>query len=206
MSGWQEAYETGAFAITTDKPSDIVESYADLIPAGTRVADIGCGAGRNALYLASRGHNVEASDIVALDWTRNLELGKDVKINFIQRSAEDTHFTPNTLGAVLLMRLIQYLPFDQVGSLIHCVHEGLVDRGVLFVNYTSFGGIHDIESLDVPKFQHPFGRILDLVAQAGFDMVHTQEADMPPLHTNLVSDNIHACDLVAIKSTSSANP
>jgi SAM-dependent methyltransferase len=44
-------------------PSLWVQRWAGLIPAGGRVLDLACGNGRNARYLAGRGHLVTAVDI-----------------------------------------------------------------------------------------------------------------------------------------------
>ncbi|WP_327163471.1 class I SAM-dependent methyltransferase [Streptomyces zaomyceticus] len=49
------------------KPDENLVSYVErgLLPAGARVLDLGCGPGRNALYLASLGHRVDAVDLSA---------------------------------------------------------------------------------------------------------------------------------------------
>jgi rhodanese-related sulfurtransferase len=43
------------------EPTPIVEQWAERLPAGP-VCDLGCGSGRNAVYLAQRGHAVTAID------------------------------------------------------------------------------------------------------------------------------------------------
>jgi len=45
-----------------DFPSQWVERFAPLLPAGGTVLDLACGRGRHARYLAARGHAVEAVD------------------------------------------------------------------------------------------------------------------------------------------------
>ncbi len=197
MSGWKEVYETGAFAITTDQPSDIVRKYAGLIPDGSRVADLGCGAGRNSLFLSGLDHSVDAFDIVDLDWLKNLSPEHLERVHFNQQAVEGIELEGRSLGAVLLIRLIQYLPEEQVSRLVTNAQSALVDGGILFMNYTASGGIHDIPQLEVPKYSHPFDKVIDIVASAGLRVIYAQEADMPSLHTNLDSDYVHACDLVA---------
>ncbi|WP_037914656.1 class I SAM-dependent methyltransferase [Actinacidiphila yeochonensis] len=54
------------------KPDENLASYLDrgLVPAGGRALDLGCGPGRNALYLVARGFRVDAVDLspVAVAW------------------------------------------------------------------------------------------------------------------------------------------
>jgi len=56
------------------KPDENLASYLDrgLIEPG-RALDLGCGPGRNALYLASRGFRVDAVDLApnAIEWARD---------------------------------------------------------------------------------------------------------------------------------------
>lgn len=45
-----------------ETPSPWVARWAGRVPAGGRVLDLACGAGRHARYFAARGHPVEAVD------------------------------------------------------------------------------------------------------------------------------------------------
>lgn len=51
---------TDSHALAT--PSAWVARWADRVPAGGRLLDLACGAGRHACYFAARGHPVEAVD------------------------------------------------------------------------------------------------------------------------------------------------
>lgn len=51
---------TDSHALAT--PSAWVARWADRVPAGGRLLDLACGAGRHARYFAARGHPVEAVD------------------------------------------------------------------------------------------------------------------------------------------------
>ncbi len=48
---------------TFGNPSKEVEDIVPFLPEGARILDVGCGDGRHALYLASRGFQVDAFDI-----------------------------------------------------------------------------------------------------------------------------------------------
>ncbi|MDT9689901.1 class I SAM-dependent methyltransferase [Streptomyces sp. P9(2023)] len=68
------------------KPDESLVSYVERGPvAPGRVLDLGCGPGRNALYLASLGFEVDAVDLSdeALDWARQraAEAGAEVRFH-----------------------------------------------------------------------------------------------------------------------------
>jgi SAM-dependent methyltransferase len=75
-SWWDDFYADRAKPVPffVAKPDENLVSYLDrrLITAG-RVLDLGCGAGRNAVYLASRGFTVDAVDLspVAIAWAED---------------------------------------------------------------------------------------------------------------------------------------
>jgi tellurite methyltransferase len=61
---WDERYREGAYEDRTH-PTALLASWIDRLPRG-RALDVACGAGRNALFLASKGYAVDAVDISAV--------------------------------------------------------------------------------------------------------------------------------------------
>jgi SAM-dependent methyltransferase len=61
---WDERYRDGAYENRTH-PTALLSEWIDRLPRG-RALDVACGAGRNALYLASKGYAVDAVDISAV--------------------------------------------------------------------------------------------------------------------------------------------
>ncbi|MCX7996974.1 MAG: class I SAM-dependent methyltransferase [Patescibacteria group bacterium] len=67
---WEREHssQTGFTTMHTTKPSQVVPAFADFLvqsgytPAETRIIDIGCGKGRNSIYLAERGFRVTGTD------------------------------------------------------------------------------------------------------------------------------------------------
>jgi SAM-dependent methyltransferase len=59
---WESAYQTATTSIF-GKPSAEIVTLADKLPAIATVLDLGCGEGRNALFLAERGFDVTVVDI-----------------------------------------------------------------------------------------------------------------------------------------------
>lgn len=75
------------------KPDESLAGYLDqgVVAPGGRALDLGCGPGRNALYLASRGFQVDAVDLspTALAWAadRAREAGVGADVRFVHGDA-----------------------------------------------------------------------------------------------------------------------
>ncbi|MEX0172433.1 class I SAM-dependent methyltransferase [Streptomyces sp. LMG1-1-1.1] len=71
------------------KPDESLVSYVGrgLVPGGGRALDLGCGPGRNTLYLASLGYEVDAVDLSAgaIGWAgeRAREAGVEKDVRFV---------------------------------------------------------------------------------------------------------------------------
>ncbi|MBW1880770.1 MAG: methyltransferase domain-containing protein [Deltaproteobacteria bacterium] len=86
---WDKRYSEPGYAFGT-APNDFVVSVADRIPAG-RVLCLGEGEGRNAVYLAKRGHEVVAVDQspVGLAKARELAESGGVRLETVQADLAD---------------------------------------------------------------------------------------------------------------------
>lgn len=71
-----------------DVPDENLVEYMDkgLITSG-KVLELGCGPGRNAMYLAEKGCSVDAVDMseVALQWGRERAKEKGINVNYIKK-------------------------------------------------------------------------------------------------------------------------
>ncbi len=84
---WDGFYEDRSKAVPffAPKPDESLAAYVDggaLKPG--RALELGCGPGRNALYLAARGFDVDAVDLspAALDWARERAREAGTKVRF----------------------------------------------------------------------------------------------------------------------------
>lgn len=59
---WEQTYADPT-ADTFGQPSEEIKQMVDLLPPKARVLDLGCGEGRNAIFLAKNGFDVTAIDI-----------------------------------------------------------------------------------------------------------------------------------------------
>ncbi|SHL38341.1 class I SAM-dependent methyltransferase [Haladaptatus paucihalophilus] len=89
MTTWDERFRTGEYS-SEPEPSPVLREYADETSDG-RALDVACGTGRNAVFLADRGYEVDALDqsIEGLRITRANAREQDVadKINLVQTDA-----------------------------------------------------------------------------------------------------------------------
>jgi SAM-dependent methyltransferase len=63
LEKWDARYREGQYA-SRRHPTALLERFIDELPRGAAL-DVACGAGRNALYLAKNGFDVDAVDISA---------------------------------------------------------------------------------------------------------------------------------------------
>lgn len=199
MTGWDKLHGAGSY-VTTNEPSGIVRDFAGRIPAHSRIADLGCGNGRNAVFLASQGHPVEACDIVEVaEWHQKLPAPLASLISFEERQVEDIALAAETYGAVVATRLIQYLAGSAMERLVVQSADALTPGGLLLLSYTTHGGIHDKPETGVQTFNHPVGEVLGLMIAEGLELIYRHEGEVPPQNVTIDFETVYACDLVVQK-------
>jgi SAM-dependent methyltransferase len=90
---WNARYREGAYATHTHPSALLAEWLPKLKLPETRprAIDVACGTGRNAIYLAQRGWQVDAVDVseVALDYLTETATAENLPITCIQTDLED---------------------------------------------------------------------------------------------------------------------
>jgi len=96
-----------------------------------RALDLGCGNGRNAIFLASRGFHVDAVDYsqVAIDWAtqRVAEAGADVRL--VCKSAFDLDLTPGSYNLVYDSGCFHHIAPHRRARYVELVTEALAQDG-----------------------------------------------------------------------------
>ena len=87
---WDERYRAGSYAARPHPTQLLADRLADL-PRG-RALDVACGAGRNALFLAAAGYEVDAVDVssVGLERAARTAAERGLAINWIEADLETT--------------------------------------------------------------------------------------------------------------------
>lgn len=137
MPTWDERFRAGDYPQQPD-PSPLLTEYVDTFPEG-RALDVATGTGRNAVFLAGAGYDVDAIDQsrAGLEISRQnaREKGVEDRTNWIQADVPSYEF-PEAAYDVITISF--YRAVDRFPD----IKEALKPGGVLFVQ-------HHLRSSDV---------------------------------------------------------
>jgi tellurite methyltransferase len=108
---WNERYRSGGYEGRVH-PTALLAEWAPRWRAG-RALDVACGAGRNALFLAAAGHEVDALDISAIALERGADTAaarqRQLQVRWIEADLDsdlDTALPQNTYDLIVWVRYI----------------------------------------------------------------------------------------------------
>ncbi|MFB6216833.1 MAG: class I SAM-dependent methyltransferase, partial [Candidatus Aenigmatarchaeota archaeon] len=125
---WNKRYREGGHH-TKEDPSSLLKKWVPRLSPG-RALDLGCGAGRNALFLASKGYDVDAIDYseVALKIGRSRARERGLEVNWIHSDIEKHSFLEEVYD------LINVSFFHSLDSL-PSVKKSLKDDGIFIYEH-----------------------------------------------------------------------
>ncbi len=130
MTDWDERFASGEYPRAPD-PSPVLRSYEPSIPDG-RALDVATGTGRNAVFLATAGYEVDALDAsregLRITRERAAERGVADRLTPIQADVTSYGFPRNRYQ---LITISFHRAIDQFPDLT----EALVPGGYLFVEH-----------------------------------------------------------------------
>lgn len=120
---WNERRLQSDFEPFPDAPADWLVEHAALLGRGGRALDIACGDGRNALYLARLGFEVDAVDIsdVAID---ALRATAPERAPSVHPRVVDLEREPLPVGEYDVVLNFNYLQRDLFGALERALRPG----------------------------------------------------------------------------------
>lgn len=149
-----------------NKPDENLVSYVEkrMLTSG-RVLELGCGPGRNAIYLAKQGFEVDAVDlsIESLDWARERAKALNVEINFIEKNIFDLIVQENTYNLIYDSGCFHHLAPHRRMQYINLITKSLKPGGhfaiTCFVEGGKYGGsaITDWEVYRIRNLQGGLG-------------------------------------------------
>ncbi len=137
---WNKRYADKEFVWTVDPNRFLVAEAGGL--ASGRALDLGCGEGRNAVWLAEQGWQVTAVDFseVGLDKARRLASARGVRITWVL--ADVTTYRPKADAYDLVLMCYLQLPTRQRRAVLAYAKHALAPQGTLL--YIG----HDLSNLE----------------------------------------------------------
>lgn len=130
MTSWDDRYRRGAYP-SDPEASPVLRRYVDAFPSGPAL-DVATGTGRNALFLASAGYEVDAIDRSGVGLRRAreraVERGVADRVNWLQADLAGFEFPTERYAAITVS---YYRAVDRFPDL----EEALVPGGYLFVEH-----------------------------------------------------------------------
>ena len=172
-AAWDERYRDRELVWSADPNVFVEREVADLAPG--RAVDLAAGEGRNAIWLARRGWEVEAVEFspVAIDKGRELARRAGVEVTW---TLADLTTSPALAPADLVLQVYLHLPRPQADEVLHHASGLVRSGGTLLVvaharrNLTDgYGGPPDPELLPEP------GEVAAVLAAAGLTVEHADE-------------------------------
>lgn len=159
---WQSRYGGPDYFYGTE-PNDFLAASVAAIPAGGAVLCLGEGEGRNAVFLAARGHLVTALDqsSAGLAKAQRLAAERAVRLEVVEASLGDYVFSPHAWQAVVSIWC--HLPT----ALREVVHRDVVTA-------LAPGGVLVLESYTPAQISHGTGGPRDLDLLPTLDVLRTE--------------------------------
>lgn len=100
MEAWDERYRSGEFS-PPDEPTGVLGRWLEAAPVG-RALDVAAGSGRNALFLAERGYEVDAVDVSreGLSIARRRAGERGLNLNLVQADLDQFSFPEERYAVV----------------------------------------------------------------------------------------------------------
>jgi SAM-dependent methyltransferase len=96
-----------------------------------KLLDLGCGAGRHALFLAAEGYSVSACDFshAGIDETKRRTQGRNLTVAVCQCEADQLPFSDNEFDGIVCYGVLYYLPCERYRNAVQEIHRVLKPGG-----------------------------------------------------------------------------
>lgn len=173
---WDQRYRGGTYA-QRSWPSAYLRQLDDagVVQGCGRALDVACGRGRNSLFLAARGYQVDALDVapVAIAQAASLAIHQGRRINWQCRDLTVAQGFPTT-GAYSLIVMCRFVAPELLPRLL----EGLTVEGLLVIEeHMQWPQTPGLVGPTSQRFRVAPGEILEQLCQTGieFDVLDQYE-------------------------------
>ena len=185
---WDERYSNEAYAFG-DEPNDFLVRFADAIPEGP-VLCLAEGEGRNAVFLAQRGHLVTGVDLSAVGLRKAAQLAESRGVALMLEQADLTTYEIGEEAWAGIVSIFAHMPSAQRRDLHRRIVIGLRPGGVFLLEHYTTGQIG--RGTGGPSDPDMLPTIAVLREElAGLELEHAAELEREviegPSHTGLAS-------------------
>lgn len=123
---WNDIYENSTPAWGR-APARILKTFIKSFPADAKILDIGCGEGRNSIYLSELGYAVTGIDISksAIDFAEK----KQSSCKFYCMDALDIKLDEK-FDVIIDFGLFHFMPYEYREKYVYNIYNMLVDEGI----------------------------------------------------------------------------
>ncbi|SIR11966.1 Methyltransferase domain-containing protein [Alkalispirochaeta americana] len=129
-SVWNERYQAGHGSLTAP-PVEPLRAFAERLTPGYAL-DLACGAGRNALYLASQGWNVTGVDFSDVALTVARERSPDISDRVTWEEADLRAYAPREGFYDLVVITYLHVPREELRCVFSTAERALKTGGLLY--------------------------------------------------------------------------
>jgi len=194
---WEQTYQDKTVSTFSKGPTADLKEHAHLLHAPALVLDVGCGEGRNSIFLAAQGYDVEAFDLseAGIEKAKRIAQDMNLKIKFWAQNLADFVFQKKY--DVILSHGVLHLPEKQYRDQFICEAQ----------KNTKIGGFHFIgvftNRLPATPDNAPFTKSLFDVGElpgkySGWEIVHHAEGTFRDEHPGGIKHE-HAFERIIAK-------
>lgn len=139
-AGWELLFQHGVFPPryqTLAAPNESVVAWADTLPAGCSVLDVGCGVGRHVVYLGERGFKMAGMDVSPTGIQQTQAVCAERLIAFDGRVADmlALPWEEATFDAVLSTSTLSHNRVADIQTSIDEIHRVLKPGGLFLADF-----------------------------------------------------------------------
>jgi SAM-dependent methyltransferase len=129
-----KAYHEKTFSIN---PSSFLEPLARRLPAEAFILDVGCGSGRDLLWMKKKGF-----DVIGFERSPGLaELARDnAECEVIEGDFETYDFSSILVDAVMLVGALVHVPHERVSKVFKNITSAISDNGSVLITLKEGSG------------------------------------------------------------------
>jgi len=130
---WEKAYSEVSLLWGVE-PDHVLKAYAELVPQGP-ILDLGIGEGRNALFFAKMGYEVEGIDIseTAVERCMRRSQGANLKVQASVGDLRELDIPQARYSLIIAAWVLNFLRKGEADKMMAKIRDGLKRDGIVYV-------------------------------------------------------------------------